>query len=114
MADRGYFRGASDPSVRHKLLYGPGMVWPAGDRIDLRVDPAGEGVVQRRWSYLSFETAGTVLIEDEAGTVLPYTRPAGTWLPVSGVAIVKTAAAAAWTGAPTETSADVVIFGHGG
>lgn len=112
MADRGYFRGPSDPSVRHKLIYGPGTAWPVGDRIDLRIEVGG--AIERRWSFLSFEAAGTVLIEDEAGTVLPYTRPAGTWLPVSGVAIVKTAAAAAWTGAPTATSADIVIYGHGG
>lgn len=113
MTERGYSRAPADPAVRHKLLLGPGLAWPADGRIDLRIDPALAGVVQRRWSYLSFEAAGTILVEDEVGTVLPYTRAAGTWLPVSGVAIVQ-AAAAAWTGAPTATTDNIVIYGHGG
>lgn len=108
--DRGYARRPSDPGVVHKVLL-PVATWPAGDRIPLvRIDGAA---VRERWAYLVFESAGTVLLEDEAGVVLPYTRAAGAILPLSAVAIVKTAAAA-YTGAPTETSATLVLYAHGG
>ncbi|HEY9215903.1 MAG TPA: hypothetical protein VIQ29_23975 [Ancylobacter sp.] len=109
MADRGYTRAPSDPGTVHTKLL-PVAAWPAGDRI-LLVRSTGPAVAPR-WAYLMFETAGTVLIEDEGGVVLPYTRAAGAVLPFSGVAIVKTAAAA-YAGAPTETSATVVLYGHG-
>lgn len=110
MVDRSYNRAPSDPGVCHQLLL-PVAVWPAGDVIPLT---RGSGpAVQQRWAYLVFETAGTVLIEDEAGVVLPYTREAGAILPFSGVAIRK-AAPAAWTGAPIATSAGLVLYGHGG
>lgn len=110
-ADRGYNPSPSDPGVAHALLL-PVAVWPAGDKISLV--RANGPAVQPRWRYLIFETAGTVLLEDEAGVVLPYTRPAGAILPISAVAIVKSVGGAAWAGAPTATSADVVIYGHGG
>lgn len=110
MATRRYARTASDPAVLHARLL-PTAAWPADNRISLIVDPAEK--VARRWAYLVYETAGTVLLEDEVGVVLPYTRPAGAVLPISAVAIVKTAGAA-YAGAPTLTTADLVLYGHGG
>lgn len=107
--DRGYARRPSDPGVAHKLVL-PVTAWPAGDRISL-IRPGGPKA-QPRWAYLVFESAGTVLLEDEAGVVLPYTRAAGSVLPLSAVAIVRSAPAA-WAGAPTETSATLVLYGHG-
>lgn len=107
--DRGYARRPSDPGVAHKLVL-PVATWPAGDRISL-FRPGGPKM-QLRWAYLVFETAGTVLLEDESGVVLPYTRAAGSVLPFSAVAIVRSAPAA-WIGAPTETSTTLVLYGHG-
>lgn len=110
MNDRGYARRPSDPGVAHKLVL-PVTAWPAGDRIPLvRVDGVA---VRERWAYLVFESAGTVLLEDEAGVVLPYTRAAGSILPLSAVAIVKSAAAA-YAGAATDTSSTLVLYAHGG
>ena len=104
---RGYQVGASDPAVRHAVLLAPGMEWPADGRIDLGIGP--NGPVRPRWRCLSFETAGTVLIEDEGGVVIPYTRPAGQILPLSGVALLRTIATA--IGGISATSAGLLLIG---
>jgi len=106
MADRGYDPSPGDPGVKHvKLL--PAVF--SNGRISL-VRQAG-GAVEARWRYLTFETAGTVLIEDEAGIILPYTRPAGAVLPFSGVAI-RDVFAHGIAGQPTATTSDLVLYGH--
>lgn len=109
MSWRGYEPGPSDPGILHTVLLKPDLIWPAGDRIPLITGTAGQAV-RPRWRYLTFQTAGTVLLEDEAGTVLPYTRDAGAILPLSAAAIVKTAAHGI-SGQPTETTSTLVLYG---
>ncbi|MDR6952693.1 hypothetical protein J2X65_002052 [Ancylobacter sp. 3268] len=108
MAKRTYSLGPSDPGVVHQQLL-PVVAWPAGDKVSL-VRKASGGYEQR-WRYLVFETAGTVLIEDEAGKILPYTREAGAVLPFSGRAIVKSYAHGI-AGQPTDTTPALVLYGH--
>lgn len=108
-AYRGYEPGPSDPGILHACLVMPGMAWPAGDEVSLVLGAAGEAV-RPRWRALLFEADGTVLLRDEAGVVLPYTRLAGDILPISAVAIVR-AAEHGIAGQPTATSADLVLYG---
>ncbi|MFG1466072.1 hypothetical protein V5F77_24705 [Xanthobacter sp. DSM 24535] len=104
---RGWDVRASDPAVRHAVLVYPGMNWPSSGRIDLGIGP--EGAVRERWRFLSFETAGTVLIEDESGIAIPYTRPAGVYLPLSGVALWATIATP--INGISATSASLLLYG---
>jgi len=104
---RGFAVGPGDPGVEHRALVTPGMVWPAGGRISLR---EGTGALVRSWRFLMFEVGGTILIEDEQGVVLPYTRLSGDVLPICGTAIVQTAAHGI-AGQPTITSATALVYG---
>lgn len=109
MSYRGYEPGPSDPGVLHQALLHPGIAWPDGDEISLQQGAEGD-VVRPRWRALLFETGGTVLLRDEAGVVLPYTRGAGAVLAVSPVSIVK-AHAHGVVGQPVETTASLVLYG---
>ncbi|MEP9350557.1 hypothetical protein [Xanthobacter sp. KR7-225] len=109
MSWRGHEPGPSDPGILHAVLLQPDLVWPAGDRIPLTLGVPGDAL-RPRWRYLMFQTGGTVLLEDEAGTVLPYTRDAGAVLPLCATAIVK-AAAHGISGQPTETTSTLVLYG---
>jgi len=107
MAYRGFEPGPGDPGVEHRALVIPGMVWPGDGRITLR---EGSLPLVRSWRFLMFEVGGTILIEDEQGVVLPYTRFAGDVLPLCGTAIVQ-AAAHGIPGQPTATSTNVLVYG---
>jgi len=109
MTYRGYEPGPSDPGVLHQVLIQPGMSWPTSGEVSLELGVEGDAV-RRRWRALFFETAGTVLLKDEAGLVLPYSRSAGAVLAFSPVAIVRTHAHGI-SGLPTETSASLVLYG---
>ncbi|MFG1466229.1 hypothetical protein V5F77_25560 [Xanthobacter sp. DSM 24535] len=104
---RGWEVRASDPAVRHVVLVYPGMVWPESGRIDLGI--GAQGPIRDRWRFLSFETAGTVLIEDESGIALPYTRPAGALLPLCGVALWATIVSP--INGISATSAGLLLYG---
>lgn len=58
--------GRSDPGMRHRQIV-----------------PADGQPCDPRPRVIYFATAGTVMIRDETGVILPYTREAGEGLPFS-------------------------------
>ncbi|HQS09499.1 MAG: hypothetical protein B7Y12_02035 [Rhizobiales bacterium 24-66-13] len=108
MTERSWDPGASGPGISHQLLLYPGFTFNAG-RLSLEY---GTGPVKYLPRFLSFESSGTVLLEDADGVVLPYTRYAGSILPISAVAIRETTSyAAPVTGLPTATTPGLILIG---